>query len=198
MRSLASVLPATPVRRLVYTSSTRVYGRDDGSWVEEDTPPEPRDEKGRILLQSERIALAAFTPSFPRRDPDVARVSSRADRSVTVLRLGGIHGPGREAEPRIVAQAGTTRDDGNVYVNLIHRDDIVETVRRLLRMPYHGVLNLTDGHPVLRRVWYDRMLAMRNLPAIDWTDRDAPVRGKRVSNMRARKLLGLDFRTPVP
>ncbi|MCH8133501.1 MAG: alcohol dehydrogenase catalytic domain-containing protein, partial [Myxococcales bacterium] len=37
----------TAVRRIIYTSSTRVYGQDDGSWVNEASPTQPADANGR-------------------------------------------------------------------------------------------------------------------------------------------------------
>ena len=78
----------TAVRRIIYTSSTRVYGQDDGSWVNEDSPTEPADENGRVLLETERVLLAGVsrrgTPGKP---------AARGDAvSTTVVRLSGVYG----------------------------------------------------------------------------------------------------------
>jgi len=43
--------------RLIYTSSTGVYGDHDGAWVDEETPIEPTTDKTRVLAAAERIAL---------------------------------------------------------------------------------------------------------------------------------------------
>jgi DNA-binding NtrC family response regulator len=44
--------------RIVFTSSTAVYGQTDGSWVEETSPNRARDSRGRRLLQAERLLEA--------------------------------------------------------------------------------------------------------------------------------------------
>src|SRR5690606_39452049 len=64
-------------RRLVLISSTAVYGQLNGEWVDEDSPTEPNSFSGRRMLESEQLALSSGIPS-------------------TILRFGGIYGPGRE------------------------------------------------------------------------------------------------------
>ena len=59
--------------RLVFTSSTGVYGQSDGEWVDEASPTAPTHFSGRILLEGESLALASGVPAV-------------------VLRLGGIYG----------------------------------------------------------------------------------------------------------
>jgi nucleoside-diphosphate-sugar epimerase len=96
--------------RLVYTSSTGVYGDHGGSWVDESTPPEPATERQRVLLEAERVALEA-TPM-----------------DGTVVRFGGLYGPGRYRLDYYL--------DGPVtegYLNSTHRDDAAGVVAHLLR-----------------------------------------------------------------
>ena len=93
--------------------------------------------------------------------------------------------------------AGTQQSGGNTYVNLIHRDDIVSALVSLLDMPHHGVLNLCDDTPELRRVFYDRIIAESKLPAIEWIDGSSSgCTGKRVRNDQIKKLLGMKLAHP--
>lgn len=79
--ALERVLPSLPqLRQLIYTGSCSVYGDAGGGWVDETTPPAPRDRHGEILLASERRLQAC----------------AHEDRRVAILRLGAIYGPGRE------------------------------------------------------------------------------------------------------
>ena len=168
----------TAVRRIVYTSSTRVYDQNDGSWVDEDSATHPPDEDGQSLITAERTLL------------DARRVGLMPPESVvTVLRLGGIHGPGRELAQRIHPAAGTSRSDGEVFVNLIHRHDIVETSMKLIAVEYQGVINVCDGLPVLRRELYDREMVRAGLSPIQWTRARDTMGGKRVSIERLRRTL---------
>ncbi len=98
--------------RLVYTSSTGVYGDHDGEWVDEETPIEPTTEKTRVLATAETVA-----------------VEEAAERGIdgTVARFGGLYGPDRYRLARYV--------DGPVtagYLNMVHRDDAAGSVRYLL------------------------------------------------------------------
>ncbi len=53
LRNLLRALPR-PTTRLVYASSTSVYGQSRGEWVDEDSPTEPIQESGRICLEAEQ------------------------------------------------------------------------------------------------------------------------------------------------
>lgn len=182
---LAVAVARTRVRRVIYTSSTRVYGQDDGSWVDESSPTQPRDKRGAILLDTENTLLGLG--------------SANGDRvTVSVVRLAGIYGPGREPAARARALAGTRQPGGEAYVNLIHRDDIVSALVALLDRRHHGVLNLSDDAPELRRTLYDRVVAQSGLSAIVWID-DSPSRrrGKRVGNDRIKRLLDWKLAHPT-
>jgi nucleoside-diphosphate-sugar epimerase len=103
---------ASPPDRLVYTSSTGVYGDHGGEWVDEDTDLDPADDRTAALVDAERVALEAA--------PEVGI-------DPTVVRFGGIYGPDRFRTERYL--------DGPVtegYVNLIHREDAAGVVAFLL------------------------------------------------------------------
>ncbi len=182
VQHLIRALEGTAVRHVVYTSSTGVYGQTDGQWVDETSPTEPSSERGRVLVAAE-TALREGT--------------RRLGITGTVVRLAGIYGPGRGPINRVRGYAGQERDDGEAYVNLIHRDDIVRALAALMDRPYAGVLNLADDRPVLRRAYYDALLASLGLPPIRWVRPEAPVdRGKRVRNDRIKAALGLTLVHP--
>jgi nucleoside-diphosphate-sugar epimerase len=180
-RHLINASKNTPVRRLIYTSSTGVYGQDDGSWVDEDSPTQPVSERGRILVETEQCLLNG---------------AARLGICATVVRLSGIYGPGRGPQNRLAQVAGGQRDDGDAYVNLIHLDDIVTAMRKLIEVEYHGVLNLTDDAPTTRRDYYDCLIAEAGLPPIQWISGDHTGRGKRVRNDRIKRLLNLSLQHP--
>ncbi|OYR42018.1 NAD(P)-dependent oxidoreductase [Halorubrum sp. Ib24] len=98
--------------RLVYTSSTGVYGDHDGGWVDEETPIDPTTEKTRVLAEAERIALEA---------------AGDAGIGGTVARFAGLYGPGRYRLERYVEGPVTAG-----YLNMVHRDDAAGAIRHLL------------------------------------------------------------------
>lgn len=117
LANLLDVLRGTP--HVLLASSTAVYHQCDGEWVDEDSPTEPHGFSGRILLQAEAL------------------LRERAAHRATVLRFGGIYGPGRERLLREVAAGiGCAREPVR-YTNRIHREDCAGILQflvgRLLR-----------------------------------------------------------------
>ena len=79
LRNVLAALDASHLQRIVFVSSSAVYGEHRGGWVDEDTPPAPQGFNGRILLEAE--ALLAARPE-----------------SATALRLAGLYGPPAAAD----------------------------------------------------------------------------------------------------
>lgn len=102
--------------RVIFVSSTAVYGDADGGWVDEATPPEPGGFSGTILLEAE----------------DILRTRLAGTESTAIsLRLGGIYGPGRN---RLIEQVrtGAAVVPADVrYTNRIHRDDAAAAIVHL-------------------------------------------------------------------
>lgn len=194
-KNLIKAARGTPVTRIIYTSSTRVYRQDRGHWVDETSPAKPNDERGEILVASERMLLDGGKTLGSEENP-----KSKETRTpcTTVVRLSGIYGPDRDPKRRILGAAGTQRDDGEVWVNMIHRDDIVSALTKLLDVAHHGVLTLSDDQPTKRSDYYDRVLEQAMLPPIRWI-RGAlsPKRGKRISNETIKGLLNLTLKHPT-
>lgn len=181
-RNIVAALTDTPVERIIYTSSTRVYHEDHGGWVDEASPTVAVDEASEALIDAEDTLLEG---------------GRKIGASTSILRLGGIHGAGRELTEQIRAAAGSSRDDGDEFVNLIHAPDIVDAIVGLTRVAHHGLLNLTDGRPTARRVLYDRILAAYQLPPITWRPTFQSKLGKRVRSDRVRELLGVCFKPAI-
>ncbi|HRX84351.1 MAG TPA: SDR family oxidoreductase [Phycisphaerae bacterium] len=179
--ALVDVLGETPVQRLIYTSSTSVYAQCDGAWVDETSPTEPATENSRVLLETEHLLLTALPPAV----------------DVSVVRLGGIYGPGRRLADFATRFAGRQRDDGDAFLNLAHLDDIVVGLVGLLDTEHHGVLNLSGDQPTTRRAVYDPLLRRLELPPVQWTSPAHPNLGKRVRSQRIQQLLELHWQHPT-
>ena len=104
-------------RRVLLTSSTAVYAQSAGEWVDETSPTEPQHFTGRRVLEGERVLLDGPFPA-------------------TVLRLGGIYGPGRTSLIERVRQGlATCREGPPLYTNRIHRDDCAGALHHLMTLP---------------------------------------------------------------
>ena len=101
--------------RVVFTSSTGIYGRADGGWVSEETPPEPSTESGKVMLEAEE-SLSTFCP--------------RASLDYGVIRFSGLYGPERIIRRAALEKGEPIAGDPNKYLNLIHVFDIESGVLR--------------------------------------------------------------------
>ncbi len=170
---------------LVLASSTGVYGQNDGSWVDEDSPTEPISESGRALLEAETLA-SAFTGT---------EVNS------VVIRFAGLYGPGRIIGRSTLEKGLPFPGDPEHYVNLIHIDDAAEAATRaLVGEVGWPILLAADDRPTRRGDCY--RLAARLLgtpePRFEPGERRSG-RGdsnKRVLNGRLRAVLGDDLAFP--
>ncbi len=131
----------SPPDRLLYTSSTGVYGNHDGGWVDEHTRIFPDSDRQRLLLEAERLAM-----------------ERTADRGIdgTVVRFGGLYGPDRYRLERYLEGPVT---EG--YLNLIHRDDAAGAVRFLVETDRgrDEVVIAVDTEPVDRWTFADWLAA---------------------------------------
>ena len=121
---LARVLDAVaasgePVRRVLFVSSTAVYGDADGGWVDETTTPTPGGFSGRIIREAEDLLYTRL------RGTGVTPV---------VLRLGGIYGPGRTRLIDQVRSGNATVPAESRFTNRIHRDDAAAAIVHLCTM----------------------------------------------------------------
>lgn len=178
--------------RLVYTSSTGVYGDHDGALVDEETPIEPTTEKTRVLAEAERTAL---------------ETAAEAGIDGTVARFAGLYGPERYRLERYL--------DGPVtagYLNMVHREDAAGAVRHLLetgRARGDTVL-VVDDEPVDKHSFADWLADECDVPRPEKRSTDERIAvgdlsaaaerrirtSKRCSNDRLRAL-GYEFSYPT-
>lgn len=128
---LAACAEAVP-RRLIYLSTSGVYGDCGGARVDERRPPAPRTERARRRLAAERIAASWCEAN---------------GTELVVLRVGGIYGPGRLPIERLAGMTVVCPDEAP-WSNRIHVDDLVAVLHAAaLRAPAGRVYNVSDGDP---------------------------------------------------
>lgn len=169
--------------RVLFVSSTAVYGDAAGAWIDESVTPEPGGFSGRIMREAEDLLLK--------------RLDGTGTTPV-VLRLGGIYGPGRT---RLIDQVrtGTAVIPAEPrYTNRIHRDDAASAIAHLCTMPgepapvYLGVDNdPAELGDVLRFLATELGMAVPPTAALG----DARGGNKRCSNALLRGT-GFSFKYP--
>ena len=107
------------LKRLFFTSSTAVYHQSNGEWVDELSPTHPERFNGKIMLESENVALDSDLPA-------------------TVVRFGGIYGPGRNYMLRKVRGGEVYSAEPVMFGNRIHADDCAGMLAHLIELERHG------------------------------------------------------------
>jgi nucleoside-diphosphate-sugar epimerase len=169
LKHLLAALADAPLRRVLFVSSSAVYGEHGDAWVDEDTPPDPPGFNGRVLLEAERWLAAQPWSSVN-------------------LRLAGIYGPGRlQLVERLRAGAARVRRDPPHWSNRIHADDAAAAIVHLLGLPspervYVGV----DDTPLPLHVLYEFLAELVGAPRPEEGAAPPGVGSKRLSNARLR------------
>jgi nucleoside-diphosphate-sugar epimerase len=160
--------------RLLFVSSSSVYGQQEGEWVDESSPAVAAGYSGRVMLEAEQLALKSGIPA-------------------SVVRLTGIYGPGREWLLTQVRRGYRVVVEPPLYANRIHADDAAGLMACLLEADRRGValddvyIGVDDEPAALADVvgWLREYLGVT-----EWADNDSVRRtgSKRCSNARARAL----------
>jgi nucleoside-diphosphate-sugar epimerase len=189
-RNLIEWLTPLHPGKYVHTSSTSVYGQNDGSLVDETSATEPVSETAQVLVETEKLLLeAAQHRHFP----------------AVILRLAGIYGPGRGHWFRQFL-SGDARIEGNGgrILNMIHRDDAAGCVSAALQQGRPGeVYNAVDDEPASQIDFYRWLSGRlnRNMPPFAPEDAEAirkrGVTNKKVSNEKLKAELKYRFRHPT-
>ena len=184
-----AALDALPAEtgRVIYISSTGVYGSGAGDWIDEDSPCEPQRAAGRACLAAEQ-RLSAHN------------LGSRG----IVLRLAGIYGPGRIPRRDDLLAGRPIAAPSAGYLNLIHVDDAASVVLAAEeRATPPRTYLVSDGQPAVRGEYYRELARLLGAPAPQFTappsDSPAAQRAaadKRISNKRLMQDLGVRLEHP--
>lgn len=189
-RNLIEWLAAAPPKKFVYTSSTSVYGQNDGSLVKESSPTEPQAETAQVLVEAEKVLLeAALTKKFPS----------------VILRVAGIYGPDRgHWFKQFLRDEARIEGKGERVLNMVHRDDLIGVVIAALKNGRVGeIYNAVDDEPVSQFKFFEWLGGALDKPLPPAVPEDAEanrkrgVTNKKVSNRRLKMELGYQFKYPT-
>jgi nucleoside-diphosphate-sugar epimerase len=161
-------------KRIIFVSSSSVYGQQHGEWVDETSPTDASAFSGQVMLEAEQLALSSGFPA-------------------SIVRLTGIYGPGRSDLSNRVRQGYNVAIDPPLYGNRIHADDAAGLLAFLLNADSRGVpledcyIGVDDAPAPLAEVvqWMREYLGVTQ-----WAENASLRRSgsKRCSNARAKAL----------
>lgn len=129
LNKLIALLREKQNTKLVFCSSTRVYGQCHGEEVDENSIAQPNDVQGKLLLNAEKSVL-----SLP---------------NSVVVRFGGIYGPRRTKLLEELMNNKIMLSPTPVYTNRIHLSDCVGILYFLAKMNLNTIFLGVDCEPIL-------------------------------------------------
>lgn len=172
-----SGLPA----RILYISTSGVYGDCQGRWIDETAPLAPVTPRAQRRVAAE-MALREWC--------DAHRVSC------IILRVPAIYGPGRLPLERLRSGMAALKAEECGFTNRIHIDDLARIcIRAMNDAPDNTVYNVSDGNP---STFTDYLMLLAELtglpkpPLVAMRDAEARIDAGMLGFMRESKRLRND------
>ena len=132
-RFIAGLADSGQPRRIVYLSTTGVYGDCHGEWVDERRPANPQVDRAHRRWDAEQV-LQAWR--------------ERSGGELVILRVAGIYGPGKLPLARLRKGEPMVDEADAPWTNRIHADDLVSACLAAMHKGVDGeVYNACDGNP---------------------------------------------------
>jgi nucleoside-diphosphate-sugar epimerase len=176
--------------RLVYLSTTGVYGDRRGAWTDETATPQPKNERALRRLDAER------------------RLRSGSWRAA-VLRVPGIYGPARLPLARLREAVPVPLPEQDVITNHVHAEDLARaSIAALFRAAPARLYNAVDDSQLTLGQYLDRVADHAGLarpPRMPWEQlrqTAGPLRmsfldeSRRLRNVRLKRELRLRLHYP--
>lgn len=192
-RNVTAILP--DAARVVYVSTTGVYGDLGGRAVDETQPVAPRNDRARRRVDAERV-LRGW--------------ARRAHGRLSIVRVPGIYGADRLPLERLRRGTPALAAPDDVYTNHIHADDLAAIVLGTLR---HGrpqrVYHAVDDSAMRMADYFDAVADAFGLPrpprlpraelaaAVSPTLLSFMSESRRLANARLKGELGVRLRYPT-
>jgi nucleoside-diphosphate-sugar epimerase len=128
-------------RRVVYISTSGVYGDCEGAQVDESRPVQPATDRARRRCDAEAV---------------LGEWCARRGVSLVILRAPGIYGDDRFPVERVRKGTPVLRREDDVFTNHIHAEDLAGIcVRALDERTPGGVYNTVDDSEIMMGDWLD-------------------------------------------
>jgi nucleoside-diphosphate-sugar epimerase len=175
IQRIINVINKHQTAKVIYISSTAVYGDSNGE-VNELDDPEPDTESGGILLAAEGLFHQQTT------------------FKTTIIRFAGLVGPGRHPGRFFAGKKGIP--NGLAPVNLIHLDDCIGITLTVIEQDAFGyLLNASSPDHPSKSDFYLQATLRAGLPAPEFINELNS--WKLINNVQIREVLNYEFKVPA-
>jgi len=120
-------------RRIVYISTTGVYGNCKGEWVDETHPANPQADRAKRRWHAEQL---------------LQKLADETKVEIIILRVAGIYGKNKLPLERIKKAMPMIAEKDAPWTNRIHADDLVRSCIAAMESGINReIYNVCDGSP---------------------------------------------------
>jgi len=186
------------VQRIVYGSTSGVYGDCGGALIDETRAPRPTNARAHRRVDAEA---------------QLRRCGRASGVAVTVLRIPGIYALDREGgdpRERLARRTAVLAPKDDVYTNHIHADDLARAcIAALFRGRPQRVVHASDDSRLRMGEYFDLAADLHGLPRPPRLEREEAARqlspmllsfmseSRRMANVRLKRELRVKLRFPT-
>lgn len=146
------------VRRLVYISTTGVYGNRNGDYVDETSSLMPQSARAKRRVDAELV---------------LRHWAASQGVGLTILRVPGIYGPDRLPIDRLENHIPAIEQQDDAYSNHIHADDLARLICAALVIgKTQRIINACDGSEQKMGDYFDEVANALSMPKPKRLSRD--------------------------
>lgn len=150
MQLLHQAVKKSKIQKIIFISSTSVYGTVTGE-ITEATIPQPSTASGKQLLVTENI------------------FKNDCDFRTTIIRFGGLIGPNRHPITMLSGRQNLT--NGNSPINLIHLNDCIRIITAILKHSWwNEIINGVHPEHPSKQNYYTLEAHKNNLQTPDYKE----------------------------
>jgi nucleoside-diphosphate-sugar epimerase len=172
IENLIPFIEKSTVKKVLFVSSTSVYGDENGI-ITEETIPNPETESGKQLLLSEAI------------------LQENENFETTILRFGGLIGEDRHPVKFLAGKENLENPDAPV--NLIHQKDCIFIIEQIINQSkWNDVFNAVAPFHPTRQDYYTQKAQEQNLILPKFTVEKSNIK-KTISSNKVENILSYQF-----
>jgi len=192
---LAALKPGCEPLKIVYLSTTSVYGECGAETVTEEQPVNPANHTAKRRCDAEE-ALTTW--------------GDENGVPLVILRVSGIYGPGRIPLHKINVREPLLNENEAGYTNRIHADDLAAVCLKALIAGEAGdIFNVCDGEVSKMTDYFNAITDLMNLPRLPQVSLDearkvmSPLmltymtESRQISNRKMLEKLGITLKYPT-
>jgi nucleoside-diphosphate-sugar epimerase len=173
IENLIPFIEKSTIKKVLFVSSTSVYGNENGM-ITEETNPNPDTESGKQLLFVEAV------------------LQNNRNFETTILRFGGLIGEDRQPVKFLAGKENL--ENADAPVNLIHQNDCIGVIQEIINQSkWNEVFNAVAPFHPTRSTYYTQKAIDLNLVRPKFSSEKSNIK-KAISGEKTERILNYKFK----